>query len=77
MADEDDPSKRSTAPKNASDWSYLWDGASKGRQAWPVTGPIIAVVRNWKALAVVGVLVVWFNRPEIISAISTLLGMEP
>lgn len=40
----------------------------------PIIRPVVAVVKNWKAWLVGLAFFVWINRPEIISALSVLLG---
>lgn len=45
--------------------------------AWLYIGPLHAIASNWKALAIIAGLVAWFNRPGILEAIRTLLGVQP
>lgn len=73
---DDDLALRSTPPKTAEEHQYLWSAAHKAHRSWVIIGPLHAVVTNWKALAVVGLLVVWLNRPEIVVAITSVLGMD-
>lgn len=43
-------------------------------QAWPILGPVVAAVTNWKAWAAIVLVVVWLNNPKIIAALATLAG---
>ena len=43
---------------------------------WMIGGPLVAIAQNWKALATVTVVVAWLNRPGILAAIKTLLGVD-
>jgi hypothetical protein len=36
--------------------------------------PLIAAKESWKAWVLAVVIVLWINRPEILAALSTLLG---
>lgn len=69
-----DKSTRNTPPKTPEDWAYLWQGAERGHDAWPVTGPMVAAVRSWKAWVFAAAFVVWINRPDILAALETLIG---
>jgi hypothetical protein len=69
-----DKSTRRTPPETPEDWAYLWQGAERGHDAWPVTGPMVAAVRNWKAWVFALALVLWINRPDILAALNTLIG---
>lgn len=44
------PSDRRTPPETPDEWAYLWDGTRKAHEGWPVTGALVAVFRNWKAI---------------------------
>lgn len=70
----DDPSKNSQPPEDEDGWAYIWDGAAKAKMAWSIIGPVHAVVSNWKALAAIGLLLAWLNKPEIANALATIFG---
>jgi hypothetical protein len=71
---DDDPTGRKTPPDLPSEWAYLWKGAQLAHAAWPIVRPIHAFVTNWKAVAAGVIFLVWVNRPEIIAALSVLVG---
>ena len=43
-------------------------------RAWRVLAPVDAVLGNWKAWLAAVAFVVWLNRPDILAALSTLIG---
>lgn len=45
-------------------------------QAWPIIGPIVAAVSNWKAWVAILAFVIWINNPKIIAALSVLTGVD-
>ena len=45
-------------------------------QAWPILGPVVAAVSNWKAWVAIVLMIVWLNNPKIIAALATLTGGE-
>jgi hypothetical protein len=77
MEDDKNPSQRKTPPKTPDDHEFIWVNAERARRTWPIAVLFVVVLENWKAAATVVALVVWFARPEIIGALSTLLGMGP
>jgi len=44
--------------------------------AWPIIGPIVAVVRNWKAWAIALAFFLWINQPDILGALKTIMGVK-
>jgi len=74
VTDEKNRATRDTPPEGPEDHSYIWDTLKKAERSWRVTGPIVAIAENWKALAGVAVVVAWFNRPEILAAFQVILG---
>jgi len=43
-------------------------------RGWRVLGPIDAALSSWKAWALAVAFVVWLNRPDIVAALSLLVG---
>jgi hypothetical protein len=43
-------------------------------ESWPIIGPMVAALRNWKAWLFAAIFVAWINRPEIVAAITALIG---
>ncbi len=76
MDNNDNPAERTTAPKGPDEWRYIWLGAERANRAGPVIDPIYAVVTNWKAIAIVIIVILWLNKPEIITALQTIFGVE-
>lgn len=70
-----DYGRRKTPPENEEEHAYLWDSADKAQKAWRITGPVYAVVSNWKAGVAVIAFVVWLNSPEVVPALKALLGV--
>ena len=73
MSDDKDPTHRSTPPQD-DEWGFLWKAADRANKAWLITGPIYAVASNWKALAAIGAIVVWWNSPKAAAVIAALIG---
>ena len=44
--------------------------------AWPILGPIVAVVRNWKAWVIALAFFLWINQPDILGALKTIMGIK-
>lgn len=65
---------RGKPPDDDDDWLHIWDGVDKAHKSWIVTGPIHAVVSNWKALAVIGAALMALNGPEIIEILQQAVG---
>ena len=45
-------------------------------RAWRILAPVDAVINSWKAWFFAVAFVVWINRPEIIAALSLLIGSK-
>jgi hypothetical protein len=71
---DDDLAERSTAPKTAEEWRYIWRGATRGNRAGPVIDPIHSVATNWKAVAAVIAAILALNMTELRAAVAMLLG---
>jgi hypothetical protein len=61
-------------PPEHSEWTDIWDALEKADKGWIITGPIYAVVSNWKALLVIGFVIFAVNSPRIVAAIEALMG---
>ena len=72
----DKKSRRNTPPEE-DEWPDVWDAIDKANMSWIITGPIHAVVSNWKALVVIAGVIVWLNNDRIIEAIATIIGAAP
>lgn len=72
MSDKHDPYRRD--PPKEDEWHHIWQAIDKAHKGWVVTGPIYAAVTNWKAWLAITAFIVWMNRPEIIAALSVLIG---
>jgi hypothetical protein len=68
MGGDKDDFQRRTTPPTKEEWPHLWDAADKAHKTWLITGPIYAVVTNWRALIVVAVVVVWINARAFLNA---------
>lgn len=62
-------------PPEESEWHAIWSALEKADKSWIITGPIYAVVSNWKALLVIFAVITWVNSPEILAALKTLMGV--
>lgn len=72
-----DPTERKTPPENPDEWAFLWRGAERGNEGWIIVGPVVAIVRNWKAWALALAFFLWINRPDILAALQTIMGAKP
>ena len=63
-------------PPDDDDWEGIWSSLQKSNRMWPIVAPIVAVVENWKALCVVGAIILFIRGPDLIAAIVTLLGTK-
>jgi hypothetical protein len=72
-----DPTERKDPPENAEEWAYLWRGAERANDGWVIIGPIVAVVRNWKAWAIGLAFFLWINRPDVLEALRAITGAKP
>jgi len=74
MADDPKEYGRTTPPKGPDEWAAVWAAVEKAEKSWLITGPIHAVVTNWRALLVIGVVVLWINNPRIRAALEVITG---
>lgn len=66
-----DPSKRSTPPEKPEEHQYIWEGARKAHEAWPVNKVLVAMFGNWKVLVIcglIGALLGWESITEFARA---------
>lgn len=61
-------------PPDDDEWPGVWAALEKAEKGWLITGPVHAVVSNWKAIAVVLAVIAWFSKPEIIAAFRIIVG---
>lgn len=73
MADDDDKYGRKDPPE-PHEWPAIWRSLEKSDKGWIITGPIYAVVKNWKALVVIAGLLIAFNQAEFIEGLKMALG---
>ncbi len=74
--DKENPADRTTAPKGPEEWRFIWRGAERANRAGPIIDPIYAVVSNWRAIAIVVIVILWLNKPEILTALQTIFGVK-
>lgn len=75
MADDKDKYGRKDPPE-PHEWPAIWRALERSDKGWIITGPIYAVVSNWKALLVIAGVIVWINSPELVAYLSSLMGIE-
>lgn len=73
---DDEIVTRTKPPETADEWAYLWRGAHRANVSWPIVGPVHAFVTNWKAWMIGVLFLLWINRPEVLAAITLILGGE-
>ncbi len=44
-------------------------------QIWPVLGPVVMVLRNWKAIVAIIAALAWYNSPEVIALFESIRGV--
>jgi hypothetical protein len=74
--EEDQIAANHQAPETSDEWRVIRSGVDKAHKSWMVVGPVHAVVTNWRALAVVGIVLAWLNRPGIAEALAVLFGVS-
>jgi len=75
MAKDDELEKyRTGPPADETAWQKMHRAADRADQTWLVSKPIVAVVGNWRALAVIMAIVLYLNNPKIIAALRVLAG---
>jgi hypothetical protein len=72
MGDDKLKTGRGTPPED-NEWQGVWDALEKAEKGWIITGPIHAVVSNWRALCVIGAVIGFINRADIMAALEVLL----
>jgi len=43
------------------------------QKIWPIFGPIVAVVTNFKALVIILAVILWFQNPKIVAFFQSLM----
>jgi hypothetical protein len=56
------------------EWPDIWRSLEKSDKGWIITGPIYAVVKNWKALAVIVGVLFLLNQPEVAALVKMTFG---
>lgn len=74
MAGEEHDLQRRTTPPTKEEWPLVWDAVEKARKTWLISGPIYAVVTNWRALLIVAVVVLWINNPKLLAFLESITG---
>jgi len=74
MGGDKDDFQRRTTPPTKEEWPDVWDAVEKARKTWLITGPLHAVVTNWRALIIVAVVVIWLNNPKLIAFLQSITG---
>lgn len=63
-----------TYPKDPPDeWERVHRAVDRSERSWPITGPIVAAVGNWKAWGVMLAIFAFFRGPEVVGLIKTFL----
>jgi hypothetical protein len=73
MADDDDKYGRKEPPE-LHEWPDIWRSLEKSDKGWIITGPFYAVVKNWKALAVIVGVLFLLNQPEVAALVKMTFG---
>ena len=67
------PSDRRTPPETPEEHAYLWEGARKAHDSWPVTSALMAIFNNWKGIALGLAVGIAMGGEKLLSA----LGLVP
>jgi hypothetical protein len=68
-----DPSDRKNPPK-PEEWEHIWAGVKKAHDGWVIVGPLVAIIKNWKAWAIGAGFFIWINRPDVIALVGSIFG---
>lgn len=60
-------------PPDDHEWHGIWEALDKANKSWLITAPFHAVVTNWKAILIVGVLIVYINSEELITFLKSMM----
>lgn len=75
MADNDDLKRYPVKPlETDTEWQRLHRSMYFSEEMWRVVGPIVAIVRNWKAWAIAAGVFIFFRRPEVIAVLDLISG---
>ena len=73
MTDENDRGRRKDPPDSEADWVYIWTGIDKAHRGWPVVGPVVAAVTNWKAWLAIAGIVAFVRGQDIMDFIKSVI----
>lgn len=73
MAEKKDKYGRKEPPEH-DEWIDIWHSLEKADRGWIITGPIYAIVSNWKALVVIFLFIAWLNSPDILDFLAFVRG---
>jgi hypothetical protein len=54
-------------------WQRVHRAVDRSERSWPVTGPVVAVVSNWRAWGVMLAIFTFIRGPEIIDLIKAFM----
>jgi hypothetical protein len=74
MAEDPLKFRRDTPPETKEDWGNIWLSVERTNAAWPIIGPLVAVKRNWYAIAAVLAILGWLNWSRIAQIAALLAG---
>lgn len=74
MADDPLKFRRDDAPQSKEDWGHMWLSVERMNAAWPIIGPLVAVRRNWYAIAAVLGILGWLNWDRIAWVAAAIAG---
>jgi hypothetical protein len=60
---------RETPASSDDDWQEIWDSVEKAQKSWTITGPIYALLANWKAWILMLSIVAWLQGGELLELI--------
>lgn len=66
---------RQTPPETDEEWQRIWQAVDYAEKSFAVSGPVYAVVSNWKPWAIGIGLFMWLQRTEVLAALEVILGV--
>lgn len=70
----DDLDRGRDRPPKDDEWTGIWSAVEKAEKSWIITGPIYAVVSNWRALVVIAGVIVFINKDAVQAFLALALG---
>ena len=67
------PDDRTRAP-HEKEWPSVWEALERANKTWVITAPIVAIVSNWRAIAVVAAITLALNGQQILAILEAYLG---